>query len=699
MIGWDYNKCKHSCLGAELLADKIGNLSDDAISNTFVSEPPGHMRLIKLKVIDVKNDVDRLMLLSSAPRGILDSAVQRGLSLKQHFGWRTLRQGHFPHHFGPYRDLKVDLYNNYQEVMHHNNNTHISTYCMEALYRITYAENDTDLEPDGPFFDPSIEPELEWWEEVDRVYPLDDPTEVMASSDFGRDPVDETADLEREGDAVFEDAERDIGASAESGADTDASKKGKKKRQRSASARNASKKSKQNGNGNGNGKGDSKAPPPRKKPQAQTQRQKQQQQQRVQSPATTRSRERLNNRGDGTAATETGDLNASRGRERHRTERTTATAARAAASASGLLKAPQFVPGSQPPPPTSAFVAAELARPPSPFLTPATPATPITLRPSVLSGPAMQSETTTVALMSQGGEDVTSQGLERERHRRMLEMYNPVPELPAKKKEKERTPDDCTFEITNLDWSPLEEDFLAPAEMLAKERRIADKERKRRGLRVMRFDSKKLNSGDWIVLAKNEETKEWLASFFATESFSARFRATLVSDQSEYVKYALKVGIYDSKVDSKVLLDHLFEDIYDLGYWRVINETRNYKDKDGEINKAYHKALKKRIDFDDKGTPYVKTIWLRFSPETEKAILDNWEDLNFWYGVNEMELEKVKDKKKGKQASEQPGEQRSSAANQNVNMELSSEDELNTAATEKEGTVNTGSRDDVQIGE
>ena len=107
----------------------------------------------------------------------------------------------------------------------------------------------------------------------------------------------------------------------------------------------------------------------------------------------------------------------------------------------------------------------------------------------------------------------------------MLELYNPVPELPAKKKEKERTPDNFTFEITNLDWSPLEDDFLAPAELLAKERRLVDKERKRAGLKVMRFDSKKLNSGDWIVLAKNEETKEWLSTFFNKESFASKFRA------------------------------------------------------------------------------------------------------------------------------------------------------------------------------
>ena len=109
-----------------------------------------------------------------------------------------------------------------------------------------------------------------------------------------------------------------------------------------------------------------------------------------------------------------------------------------------------------------------------------------------------------------------------------------------------------------------------------------------------------------------------------------------------------------------------------------------------KINKAYHKALKKRIDFDDKGTPYVKTIWLRMSPETEQTIVDRWDDLNFWYGVNEMELEKVKDKKKGKgkdQQQQQGDRGQPAEDNANENMDLSSEDGTERMAQETEGTV------------
>ena len=311
-------------------------------------------------------------------------------------------------------------------------------------------------------------------------------------------------------------------------------------------------------------------------------------------------------------------------------------------------------------------VKAQLERPPSPFRSAIKPVTPAKA-PSNMYEQGNEQERAQQQQRQQDPpgdqreqvDETTEQGRQREAYRQMLEANNPVASPNKNKKsQKERVPPERTFEITFRNWDPVHDEYLIPAGLLAKARKAEDRQRRLTGAEKLKLDSRLLRSGDWIVMARNDNTKEWLSEFFERQEFLNDFRATIMSMQTN-LKYAVRVHPPDSAENTnEEVLSHLFQDYDDLGYVRIVNESRSYKDKDGEINKAYHKALKKRIDFDDKGTPFIKTIWIRMSAEAEERIKAEPDLLDLGIGATELEFEKAKEKQtKKKGNSNEPGPQ------------------------------------------
>ena len=554
-----------------------------------------------------------------------------------------------------------------------------------TLYRLLSPISESKL--DG--IDLDEHRDLEWWEEVDIVYPLYPDSENMDENKSASepDPVRESELLEREGEGPTQDKEQEGANAGENNAAA------RKKRNRSTSAKAASKKPKNQGPNNQQS-GPSKPPAPGKGQRRQqgasrgrpAQRQQGQERERDYSePRRLRSTQRAEREG------RAGRPN--RDDQDHQQQ-------------SGDGQPGIHDPDDQDQSPAGMLV--ELSRPPSPFRRQQAEMPPVTipyfvglyeLAPTLTPQPARAQLSALAALSPTTpprDEDITSQGLDREAHRRLLEARNPVPELQKKKKEKERTPPDFTYEITRADCTPLWEDYMEIASMLARARRAEDKKRADENKPNLKFDSKSLRSGDWIILAKNLDTKVWLGRFFNADGFEQKYRATLMSDQENYIKYALRVNPPDSTEPNQDILDHLFQRFSNIGYVRIVNDSRNYRDRDGgnETNKAYHKALKKRVDFDDKGTPYIKTIWLKMSPEANDLIMSRWEDLNFWFGVTEMELERAKDKKKPEKSQGSATKSKNKRRNRNVNdeeqgenMEDTSDEELVQVVQESEGTV------------
>ena len=224
-----------------------------------------------------------------------------------------------------------------------------------------------------------------------------------------------------------------------------------------------------------------------------------------------------------------------------------------------------------------------------------------------------------------------------------LNEFNPTIALPPKSKKNERTPDDRTFEITYYDGSPLFDDFQYVAQILRTAKIIRDQDLPDEN--KLKINTRTLKCGDWIVLADDEDTKIWLANYFANSGqFRASYRATLMSERGRQIKYTIRVQPPESKDDATKILDSLFAKVGHFGYVRVVSESRFYNDE--RIRNAYHKALKKRAlnKFSDEGKPYVKTIWLRMSVEASNTLVDLWDELNLYYGINRLEIEMAPDR-------------------------------------------------------
>ena len=493
------------------------------------------------------------------------------------------------------------------------------------FYRIFYVD---DVEPDRGELNeyPQLQqPGLIWWEEVDREFPLDQCIDMSsanvagASSDsdlVSEDPVQQAEHLERFGEVI------DTPGARKTREDEAANSKNGKRRRSLSNKADSKKQKKQTAGQARGGKPENSAQKPRKQP----------------APTKRTAQSNRNSKGSGDQVqARLRRLPEREAREKaDRPKETNGTAHNADSEKSGDQRNEESTANSEHGDfenvpsayhPTTEYMRAELSRDPSPFKK--------NRRSKSIMTPTKRINSS---------DDITPQGADREAYRRLLEENNPV-SIPEKKPTKERVPPERTFEVTKLDMSPLNDDWLIPAEILSRERREEDKKRRANKSPRLKLDSRKLRTGDWIVMAMNEDTKSWLIDLFNSALFTEDFKVTLVSDQAD-IKYALKVQPPDSKEDNEVLLEHLFQDLPDIGYVRIINDSRNYRDKDGETNKAYHKSIKKRTPFDDKGVPYIKTIWLRLSQEAHDYVQEHWDDLDFGYGAVEMELERVKDKKK-----------------------------------------------------
>ena len=485
--------------------------------------------------------------------------------------------------------------------------TLIHTYPEQSLYRIAYLAEEFTLDP----HDDQEAPQEYWWEEVDRVYPL--VYEGMSQGDSQvpeSEPTLEAERLERFGTThVDQESTNDRADTSEQEADQLGSPtqgdgtEGRKKRRRSLSQRNLKK---QRGNAASYSSTEDKNPNKGRKPTkdktvnkdgglSERDLRQKQREQRVTEGGSKRSRVNKKKQEQ--------DLRKQISRS-YREARSPTPASSPRNTTNAMPSRPATPARNQVPMPgrspyTSQSPNNPLLRPPSFSPVPTPPL--FNQRPHGQPGEhAAQEPETGFAPGASDDQDITPEGLAREAHRRMLEENNPVPELANKKKAKIKVPDDFTFEITYPDMTPIYDDFMIAADMLGDAKEKADKAKNegksRRDPKIkLKIDSRKLKCGDWIVMAEDDYTKQWLADYLSTEEFTAKFRATLVSERGDDYKYTLRIQPPASKIPNEEILEHLFEDFEEVGYVRIINDTRFYKDKDnsGSTNKAYHKILEK----------------------------------------------------------------------------------------------------------
>ena len=202
-----------------------------------------------------------------------------------------------------------------------------------------------------------------------------------------------------------------------------------------------------------------------------------------------------------------------------------------------------------------------------------------------------------LALVNEDG--TTTQGRDREAHRQRiaeLEKQNPAP-VNAKKNTPNQAPDTHTFEVTKLDYTPVGNDFMKAATLLSEEKRRQDARFENDQIpKILKINSRSIRTGDWLVWAEDDYTLCWLKEFFAYEGFAQQFRATLIADRGQLVKYKIKVQAPESLKSKEELAEYIFRGVPPLGYVRFADESRRYKNQ--EVNEAYYKAQKKKVDFD-----------------------------------------------------------------------------------------------------
>ena len=136
-----------------------------------------------------------------------------------------------------------------------------------------------------------------------------------------------------------------------------------------------------------------------------------------------------------------------------------------------------------------------------------------------------------------------------------IEKNNPV-SVNSNKDPKKQAPDDMTYKITLPNFSPVQDRYRKAAKLLKKART----EYEDSGVASLKFSSRTLRSGDWIVWAEDRATLEWLGQFFLAPSFTGSFRATLVSERGPLLRYAVKVQGMDAEDPNQTIVDSLFRD-------------------------------------------------------------------------------------------------------------------------------------------
>ena len=236
---------------------------------------------------------------------------------------------------------------------------------------------------------------------------------------------------------------------------------------------------------------------------------------------------------------------------------------------------------------------------------------------------------------------VTQQGLEREAVARkriaLLEKNNPLSST-QNRDAKKQAPDNYTYEITLPDFNPVHDLYKKAARMLMEARE--EYEDTRDGF-YLKFNSRSLRSGDWIVWAEDDSTLSWLGSFFHDELFTAKFRATLVSDRGPLVRYAIKVQGLTAEKENKTIVDRLFRETGYPGYVRISDELRWYTDpaiqKANLLAKKQKKSFKPPLDAE-----YDKMFFLKVTQHAHKIMQENWDRLRIHQGVGKLKIELAK---------------------------------------------------------
>ena len=252
--------------------------------------------------------------------------------------------------------------------------------------------------------------------------------------------------------------------------------------------------------------------------------------------------------------------------------------------------------------------------------------------------------TSTTDAHDQENDDVTRQGRDREAHRDLinrLNANNPLPSVPAPStsRQPDRAPPEMTFEITMLDLSPIGDYYKDAAALLAEARKAED--RMRPVGWSLKFNSRKLRSQDWIVWALNQDTMTWLKAFFASEYFAPFYRASIVAERGQLVKYSIGVTAPDSMMYThEEIIEELFKAMPRMGYYRFFDEQKRYKDE--EDIKAHKEAKQKKKDYVGKGD-YDKMIWVRMSQQAHETVMKNEHLLGIWVGVGCLDVTRLTD--------------------------------------------------------
>ena len=220
----------------------------------------------------------------------------------------------------------------------------------------------------------------------------------------------------------------------------------------------------------------------------------------------------------------------------------------------------------------------------------------------------------------------------------MIEKNNPITQQKTRDVKKQ-APDDHTYEVTNLDFSPIGQDCKHAAKILAKARTRYENDVSEDD--YLHFSSRLLRSGDWIVWAEDQYTRDWLGISLLQRDFSLKYRATLLSVRGALVRYTVKVSWPDSEDPNEPIIDHLFSNLGNLGYIRLSDEIRWYADP--TIQKSYTQSKKNKKKYSPPADAmYDKMFWLKVSPAVHRIVQDNLNRLRTGYGVGTLKVELAK---------------------------------------------------------
>ena len=186
--------------------------------------------------------------------------------------------------------------------------------------------------------------------------------------------------------------------------------------------------------------------------------------------------------------------------------------------------------------------------------------------------------------------------------------------------------------------SPVYERYKEAASLLAEAKQAEDARRPPGwGLKL---NSRKLRTDDWIVWTHDLDTLAWLDSFFKSEIFSSRFKATLISERGTLVKYTIGVSSSEAERPFREVLEFLFKDLQPLGYVRFHDEQKRYKDPEDIAAQKEAKARKQEYH----GTgDYDKMIWIKMSKEAHRKIEANEHLLAIFYRTVTLDVTRVTD--------------------------------------------------------